>query len=314
MKHTSICLLAIMTSLTAFAAPETVAKKTSIAVTKVVVTKSLENSLKAKGGAESLSRVVESMNSNLSSAFLSTRKFDVLTRTDLDALVAEQQFGESGNVDSKTAPQAGKFKGAQYIVTVAIDDYKDYMRKRNFGTLNKITETRIIRFGAVANLIDATTGSIKESTNFIISNEGRAEEDSRADTSSGDLTDSVIATLTRSMCNNIAFKISDIIYPAKIIGKTGKTIMFNRAADSGVKLGDVYEVFALGEVMIDPDTGETLGSEETLIGTIKVISVLPKFSKGVIVGEDNGIEKGQVLRLKENPKPEKSDTQDEEEL
>lgn len=313
MKKILISLFSLAIAITAIANPQK-STKTSVAVTKVVATKALLNNLKAKGGTNSLDRVIESMNANLSSALLATRKFDVLSRADIDALVAEQQFGESGNVDAKTAAKAGKFKGAQYIVTVAIDDYQDYMRKRNFATLNKKTETRIIRYGAIANLIDATTGSIKESTNFIITNEGRADEDTGATTSGGDLTDSVIAQLARSMCKDIALQISDVIFPAKIIGKSGKTVMFNRSKDTGVKVGDIYEIFALGEAMIDPDTGENLGAEETLIGTIKVTSVLPKFSKGTIVGEDNGISKGQILRLKKDKKQEANKAQEQEEL
>ena len=90
--------------------------------------------------------------------------------------------------------------------------------------------------------------------------------------------------------------------------------MFNRSKDTGVKVGDIYEIFALGEAMIDPDTGENLGAEETLIGTIKVTSVLPKFSKGTIVGEDNGISKGQILRLKKDKKQEANKAQEQEEL
>ena len=117
-----------------------------------------------------------------------------------------------------------------------------------------------------------------------------------ATTSGGDLTDSVIASMARSMCENIALKFCDVIFPAKVIGKSGSTVMFNRGEGSGVNVGDLFGVYAVGEAMVDPDTGEVLGVEETLVGKIKVISVLPKYSKGVVVGEDNGIAKLQILR------------------
>ena len=316
MKKILFVLLSLCAALSGFAAAKNSAdgSKARLAVTKVVATDALVKTLKSKGGANSLDRVLESMNANLSSALLSTRKFEVLTRSDIDALVAEQQFGESGNVDGKSAPKAGNFKGAQYIVTVLIDDYQDYMRKREFASINKRTETRIIRYGAVANLIDATSGSIKETANFVISNEGRSDEDGGGATSGGDLTDSVISALTRSMCEDIALRISDVIFPAKIIGKTGSSVTFNRGEGSGVKVGDIFEVFALGESMIDPDTGEDLGAEETLIGTVKVTSVLPKFSKAAIVGEDNGIAKLQILRPKKAEEGKAANSSEDDEL
>ncbi len=298
MKKVLISLLSVFITVSGFAVVkvQNTPTKATVAVTKVVATNSLTQTLKAKGGLNSLNRIMESMNANLSSALLATRKFEIITRTDIDALINEQQFGESGNVDMKTAAKAGKLKGAKYIVTVSIDDYQDYMRKRKFATLNKTTEVRVIRYGAVANLIDATTGSIKESANFVISNEGVRDDDMGATTSGGDLTDSVIASMARSMCENIALKFCDVIFPAKVIGKSGSTVMFNRGEGSGVNVGDVFGVYAVGEAMVDPDTGEVLGVEETLIGKIKVISVLPKYSKGVVVGEDNGIAKLQILR------------------
>ncbi len=312
MKKILILMLSLAAAAAGIAAPK--AEKASIAITKVVATNALKKSLKSRSGTESLDRILESMNANLSSAFLATRKFDVISRSDIDAVISEQQFGESGNVDKATAPKIGKLKGAKYIVTVFVDDYQDFIRKREFASLNKSTQTRIIRYGAVANLIDATTGSIKESANFVISNEAHADRDADANISGGDLTDSAIAALARTMCRDIAFRISDIIYPAKVIGKSGKVVTFNRAKDTGVKVGDTYEVFAVGESMVDPDTGEDLGAEEILIGEIRVTSVLPKFSKGTVVGADNGIEKGQILRPKKSAEPAASASDKDEEL
>ena len=71
---------------------------------------------------------------------------------------------------------------------------------------------------------------------------------------------------------------------------------FNRGAGTDVEVGDEYNVYALGEEMVDPDTGEKLGSEEVLVGKMTVVEVSPKFSKGRL-SEDNGVEKGQLARV-----------------
>ena len=54
-------------------------------------------------------------------------------------------------------------------------------------------------------------------------------------------------------------------------------------------------MFAVGEELIDPDTKESLGREEILIGKVKITSVLPKTSTAEII-EDLGIDKEAVLR------------------
>jgi hypothetical protein len=52
----------------------------------------------------------------------------------------------------------------------------------------------------------------------------------------------------------------------------------------------------VGEEMIDPDTGESLGEEETLLCKAKVTSVKSKTTTLKIVGDDPGIEKGMIVR------------------
>ena len=47
--------------------------------------------------------------------------------------------------------------------------------------------------------------------------------------------------------------------------------------------------------MIDPDTKESLGREETKVGRVKITEVTPKFSKAEAL-EDAGINTGAILR------------------
>jgi len=47
--------------------------------------------------------------------------FRVVDRSQLDTIRAEQRYQRSGEVDSRTAVDIGKFAGAKYIVTGSID-------------------------------------------------------------------------------------------------------------------------------------------------------------------------------------------------
>ena len=272
-------------------------EKTTLAVTKIGATTALVNDMKAKGTLPTMERVVQAIDSNLSSAFQATRKFSVLTRADVDIVLKEQDFVASGNVSvvSKVA-QIGKLKGAKYIVSVMVDDFQDYVEKDTFATIKKKLETRKIRIGAVANIIDTSTGEIKETANFVITNDGISDKDLATQILGGSSTDSLIPILARNICSQIAIKVVDMVFPPVIVAKTGKTITFNRNRAMGVAVGDEYGIFAQGEEMVDPDTGDKLGYEEISAGKLKVISVNDKFSVGVLT-EDNGVLKGQNLRL-----------------
>ena len=293
MKKFTFATLAILTATLSCAQ-----QKSTLAVSNITATPAIESAIKANGSISSMNRVIQSLDSNLTAAFQATRKFDVLTRSDLDAAIKEQDFANSGNVNASNAntPKTGNMKGAKYVVAVQVDDFQDIVERDIFQSLNKVVENRKIRFGAVAKVIDAESGSVVETANFIISNDGITDKDTTTTFFGGSSSDPLIAVLARNMCSQIANKVVDAIYPPSIIAKTGKTVTLNRGDGTGISVGDEYDVMAKGEEMFDPDTGDKLGFEEIKIGKIRISEVLPKFSKGQVL-EDNGIEKGQLLRV-----------------
>lgn len=56
-----------------------------------------------------------------------------------------------------------------------------------------------------------------------------------------------------------------------------QTAIINRG-EGGVATGETYAVFEAGEVLIDPQSGESLGSMETEVGLGKITQVKPKFA------------------------------------
>ena len=116
-------------------------------------------------------------------------------------------------------------------------------------------------------------------------------------TTNSDATDTLLIELAKESSVKAAQRLADVIYPAKVLALTGKTLTLNRGDGTGIAVGQIWQIFAVGEALVDPDTGEILGSEEVYVGAAKITSVLPKFSKGV-VSEDLGIVRGSVLRLK----------------
>ena len=100
--------------------------KATLAVSSIKPTPSLDASVKPDKKLE-MGRIIESLDSQLIDRINATRKFDVVGRSDLNDILKEQDLGASGNVDAKTAAQAGKLTGAKYLLVTTVDDFQDYV-------------------------------------------------------------------------------------------------------------------------------------------------------------------------------------------
>ena len=95
---------------------------------------------------------------------------------------------------------------------------------------------------------------------------------------------------------HVADEVADSIFPAKVAQVTGwGSFVVNRGGNT-VREDDLFEVFALGEAVVDPDTGEDLGRLETAAGVARITSVKPKFSLAEMITDHGEIVRGMVLR------------------
>ena len=96
---------------------------------------------------------------------------------------------------------------------------------------------------------------------------------------------------------SLANQLSDTIFPITVLQAKGKKIWVNRGNDSGMKVGERFIVFEPGEELIDPQTGENLGTAETEVAEAKVSRVNPKVTILTITkGEAEMVGPGFILR------------------
>ena len=226
-----------------------------------------------------------------------TRKFEVVGRSDLSDIVKEQDLGASGNVDAKTAAKAGKLTGAKYLLVSTVDDFQDYVETATFEGTGRSSTKRVFRFSVIGKIYDSSTGKLLESANLQTGNDAFKDisENRSYSVKDGNLSDEMMVAVARDLAQKIANRLVDVIYPAKILIKRDKEVTINRGEGGGVAVGDTFNVFALGEELIDPDTKESLGREEAKVGKVKITQVNPKTSLADIL-DDTGIDKGAVLR------------------
>lgn len=270
--------------------------KSTLAVSSIKPTPSLAASVKPDKKLE-MSRIIESLDSRLVDRINATRKFNVVGRSDLNDIIKEQDLGASGNVDANTAAKAGKLTGAKYLLVTTVDDFQDYVEKATFEGTGRSATKRVFRLSVVGKVYDSSTGKLLESANFQTGNDAfkQIQEERNYSVKDGELSDEMMVAVSRDMAQKIANHVADVIFPAKVLVKRDNEVTINRGEGGGVAVGDTFNVFALGQELIDPDTKEFLGREEAKVGRVKITQVNPKTSTAQIL-EDTGIDKGAILR------------------
>jgi hypothetical protein len=82
----------------------------------------------------------------------------------------------------------------------------------------------------------------------------------------------------------------------KIAKADGGTLYVNAGSEAGVKEGDEFAVYRVGEQIKDPDTGEVLGANEMKVGRVKITSVKgPRLSIAAAVS-GSGFKAGDTLK------------------
>ena len=84
--------------------------------------------------------------------------------------------------------------------------------------------------------------------------------------------------LSRDAARQVANSVIGTLFPIQVVQAQGQDIFVTRGEGAGVEVGEVYQLFAVGEALIDPVTKEKLGEAESLLGEVQVTRVTPRFS------------------------------------
>jgi len=253
--------------------------------------------------------VGQGMADMLTTELVKSGKYQVIERQAIEKIMQEQRLGQSGAVTPQSAAQVGKLLGVEVAIIGSVTEfgYKKssvggFLKKKGFGLgLQKASAV----VGIDVRFIDTNTGEILAADNI------RKEETKKGlkiDTrqfsfkNKNAFDESLVGKATRKAIKAIMGKLEaqakDLPWQAKIIKVSGNTLYINAGSIAGVNVGDVFDIYTLGEELIDPDTGLSLGAEEKKIGQIKVIDNSigsGKASKCIIVS-GSGLKQGDLVR------------------
>ena len=88
-----------------------------------------------------------------------------------------------------------------------------------------------------------------------------------------------------------------VSWTARVVQVKDEEVYVNAGANTNLTSGTRLAAYSKGEELKDPATGMSLGSRDTLIGTVTVTHVHDKFSVGTFDGK-GPLKRGDILRFK----------------
>lgn len=281
----AVSLLAALGTTCVYA--QTVAKY-RVAVSDLIVNDSISSTAKK-------TIVQSSLLTDIENAIRNGRKFELVTRRmdKLQAIRKEQQFAKSGLAANNAAAE-GQFDNAQSLVVVEVQDFQFRRNASKVPNIeNKYRISDIASIELNVQIIDSSKGSVTGS----FSVEGRASSATRVSNGVGSPSQDILNKALDRVAASLANQLSDTIFPITVIQSRGKLLWVNRGGDGGLKLGEQFVIFQPGEVLIDPQTGENLGTAEVEVGKGKVVRINPKVTiVQVIEGDPSIMDRGFILR------------------
>lgn len=219
----------------------------------------------------------------LETAIEGTNKFRVIERQHIGKLVNEQSGARAGIVTSNTPGRVGGFEGADFLIYGSITSL-GAVKKGNIGSsllagmLSKgggaaDCSNTVATLGVDIKITDAKSGEVKYVT--------RINQTQKSATSCNGSAQIDAAQLLRSAADQVATGLVTSIYPIMIAAAQPDGNFMINYGEGALSPGEVLTVYAKGEAIRDPSTGEVIGNNETKLGYVRVTEVSARFSKAV---------------------------------
>lgn len=254
----------------------------------------------------------------ITTALFNTRRFTLVERKDLEGVLGEQDLGASGRVAQPSAAKIGKVLGAQYQIFAAVNEWTPQKGKVKGGlggivpgALGGLKAGKSEAEVAISfKIVDATTSEVLQAItaratagnwNLGVGLGGLIGAGA-AGGAIGIEKNSPVSYAVQSCINKAAYQIAmalaDRPWSGAVMKITGDKIYINAGSTAGLTAGAVLVASSLGEELIDPETGMTLGAETERIGLLEIVEVKEKYSIARITEGCQGLKEGDKVEVR----------------
>ena len=242
---------------------------------------------------------------------MQTGKFIVLGETDMrQEALAEQDFAASGRTaGGNKAPATGQMTPAQLLVKGAITHVQDDTAGGgggvSFGGIRVGGKGAKSEINATIYIVDSTTGQVVASESIVATSKEKGMSFGYTghglSTDAGGFKNDNVGKAVEAGCSMavdfLLAELPNIQWTGSVVlNKDGK-VYVNRGEREGVAVGQQFTVGDV-EVIRDPDTGEILDEDMTILATLTVDTVKEKLSICSVSGGDAAaVEKGMTIHL-----------------
>ncbi|HUU21938.1 MAG TPA: CsgG/HfaB family protein [Phycisphaerae bacterium] len=261
------------------------------------------------GGARGM-KAGDGMKDVMVDRLLATKRFAVIERPEIESILGELRLQSSGVTRAQRRAALGRIKNVQYLLKGTITDFGHVSSGSSFfgsGGLRLFGGGDRAVMGLTMYVVEVESGQIvcsKSIEESVRAKEGSAEAaykgvtfggSSFYQTPLGRAARKVIGKAVGEVCGSIAARKWQ---PRIALVQPPSAVVINGGKDRGVKRGAVYGVFAEGEPIIDPETGDEIGVHPgPLRGHVRVTQVQPRYSVAEVVqGKCEDLAVGQHCR------------------
>ena len=231
------------------------------------------------------------MTDQLTNALVQSDNFVLLERESISSVLNEQDFARGNRTTNSTIARTGNIVPAQILIKGAITEFQLEesgsgvgLSYQGFSVGNESSQSHV---ALILTIIDTTSGQVLNSVRlegkakgtgykFGISYMGIGIDANKFDNTA--LSKSVQLVIDRAV-DAIANQLNQIPYEGNIVTAVGGAYYTNIGSRNNVYGGDIFDVYAPGMELFDPNTGEKLGSLKKKVGMLVVSSPEEKYSK-----------------------------------
>lgn len=228
----------------------------------------------------------------LMAAIFNTHRFDVVERQQIETVMSEQDFGTGGRVTEQSAAAIGRLLGAQYMLFTAVNEWTP--KKKVVSSIGK--KIKVAEVAISVRIVEVDSSRVTYARTF----RATAEDSDTGVAPVFSITSRSPVNYAVTSCLNkaaydIANSLRNVTWSGSVVKVDGSTVTINAGSRKGMREGITLTALSAGEELIDPETGESLGSDTETIGTIRVTAVHDAYSKAEIVEGCKGLKAGDRL-------------------